>query len=214
MPCRLCLLQGRHTGAVSDPGLPAEHQASPGMVRIPGLRVQEGGPVSGGLMPSKQPTLTLCDLPARAPHAAVWDGSAAITAQAPARPLQLIFTPARSPVPYTKPTRSPRDFVMVKEIGTGNASTVWYAFCKKTSTPLAIKTYKKRKLSPLNRRQVRNPLAGHGCRGAWGWWGGGDSPAAAGACAGSRSPLVRAAAPFSATHTLALVCLVSTWTVC
>ncbi len=43
---------------------------------------------------------------------------------------------------------------MVREIGTGNASTVWYAFCKKTSAPLAIKMYRKRKLSPLNRRQV------------------------------------------------------------
>jgi hypothetical protein len=45
--------------------------------------------------------------------------------------------------------------VFAKQIGTGNASTVWYAFCKKTSLPLAIKTYKKRKLSPLNCRQVR-----------------------------------------------------------
>ena len=57
--------------------------------------------------------------------------------------------------------RHPRDFVMVKEIGTGNASTVYYAFCKKTSSPLAIKTYKKRKLSPLNRRQVRAAAALH-----------------------------------------------------
>jgi hypothetical protein len=41
--------------------------------------------------------------------------------------------------------------VLVREIGAGNASTVWYAFCKKTNAPLAIKTYKKRKLSALNR---------------------------------------------------------------
>jgi aurora kinase len=54
-----------------------------------------------------------------------------------------------------------RDFVLVKEIGTGNASTVWYAFCKKTSAPLAIKTYKKRKLSPLNRCQVAREINIH-----------------------------------------------------
>lgn len=54
-----------------------------------------------------------------------------------------------------------RDFVLVKEIGTGNASTVWYGFCKKTSLPLAIKTYKKRKLSALNRRQVAREIAIH-----------------------------------------------------
>lgn len=54
-----------------------------------------------------------------------------------------------------------RDFVFVKEIGTGNASTVWYAFCKKTSLPLAIKTYKKRKLSPLNRCQVAREIHIH-----------------------------------------------------
>eukprot|EP00775_Hariotina_reticulata_P007067 gene7067-7280_t len=54
-----------------------------------------------------------------------------------------------------------RDFVFVREIGTGNASTVWYAFCKKTSLPLAIKTYKKRKLSALNRRQVAREVTIH-----------------------------------------------------
>eukprot|EP00878_Enallax_costatus_P008131 GHUV01008503.1.p1 GENE.GHUV01008503.1~~GHUV01008503.1.p1 ORF type:complete len:179 (+),score=30.49 GHUV01008503.1:873-1409(+) len=57
--------------------------------------------------------------------------------------------------------RAVRDFVFVKEIGTGNASTVWYAFCKKTSAPLAIKTYKKRKLSPLNRCQVAREINIH-----------------------------------------------------
>jgi serine/threonine protein kinase len=57
--------------------------------------------------------------------------------------------------------RAVRDFVLVKEIGTGNASTVWYAFCKKTSAPLAIKTYKKRKLSPLNRCQVAREINIH-----------------------------------------------------
>jgi aurora kinase len=51
--------------------------------------------------------------------------------------------------------RTIRDFVLVKEVGAGNASTVWYALCRKTSAPLAVKTYRKRKLSPLNRRQVR-----------------------------------------------------------
>jgi serine/threonine protein kinase len=51
--------------------------------------------------------------------------------------------------------------VFVREIGTGNASTVWYAFCKKTSLPLAIKTYKKRKLSALNRRQVAREVTIH-----------------------------------------------------
>eukprot|EP00882_Tetradesmus_deserticola_P025483 GHRQ01027997.1.p1 GENE.GHRQ01027997.1~~GHRQ01027997.1.p1 ORF type:complete len:309 (+),score=110.36 GHRQ01027997.1:200-1126(+) len=66
--------------------------------------------------------------------------------------------------PYNMRLRSEwvvRDFVLVKEIGTGNASTVWYAFCKKTSAPLAIKTYKKRKLSPLNRCQVAREINIH-----------------------------------------------------
>jgi serine/threonine protein kinase len=36
-----------------------------------------------------------------------------------------------------------------------------YAFCKKTSRPLAIKTYKKRKLSPLNRCQVAREIHIH-----------------------------------------------------
>lgn len=36
-----------------------------------------------------------------------------------------------------------------------------YAFCKKTSLPLAIKTYKKRKLSPLNRCQVAREIHIH-----------------------------------------------------
>lgn len=36
-----------------------------------------------------------------------------------------------------------------------------YAFCKKTSQPLAIKTYKKRKLSPLNRCQVAREIHIH-----------------------------------------------------
>ena len=51
--------------------------------------------------------------------------------------------------------------MFVKEIGTGNASTVWYAFCKRTSLPLAIKTYKKRKLSVLNCRQVAREVSIH-----------------------------------------------------
>jgi hypothetical protein len=74
----------------------------------------------------------------------------------PSRPLPTPPPPKRS----NPRRRHIRDFVLVKEIGTGNASTVWYAFCKKTSAPLAIKTYKKRKLSPLNRRQVGETVPG------------------------------------------------------
>ena len=38
---------------------------------------------------------------------------------------------------------------------------MWYAFCKKTSAPLAVKTYRKRRLSALNRRQVAREVAIH-----------------------------------------------------
>ena len=49
----------------------------------------------------------------------------------------------------------------MREIGSGNASTVWYGFCKKTSLPLAVKTYRTRKLSGLNRRQVAREVGLH-----------------------------------------------------
>ena len=36
-----------------------------------------------------------------------------------------------------------------------------YALCRKTSLPLAVKTYRKRKLSALNRRQVAREVSIH-----------------------------------------------------
>lgn len=44
--------------------------------------------------------------------------------------------------------------MLVKEVGSGAASTVYYALCRKSTQPVAIKMYLKSKLSKLNRRQV------------------------------------------------------------
>jgi serine/threonine protein kinase len=51
--------------------------------------------------------------------------------------------------------RSIRDFALVKEIGSGAVSSVWYAFCRKSTLRVAIKIYDKTKLTKLNQRQVR-----------------------------------------------------------
>ena len=51
------------------------------------------------------------------------------------------------------------DFVLVKEIGNGAVSTVFYALCKRSCLRVAIKIYTKSKLTKLNARQVRD---GHG----------------------------------------------------
>lgn len=67
--------------------------------------------------------------------------------------------------------RSIKDFVLVKEVGSGAASTVYYAICRKSTLPVAIKMYLKAKLSKLNRKQVREvPLPpGERPHGAPGW---------------------------------------------
>lgn len=54
-----------------------------------------------------------------------------------------------------------QDFVQVREIGNGAASSVYYSFCRKSCTPVALKMYKKSKLSVLNRRQVEREIAIH-----------------------------------------------------
>ena len=54
--------------------------------------------------------------------------------------------------------RSIADFVLVKEIGKGAVSSVFYALCKRSCLKVAIKIYTKLKLSNLNARQV-----GSGC---------------------------------------------------
>ncbi|PNH09883.1 Aurora kinase B [Tetrabaena socialis] len=54
-----------------------------------------------------------------------------------------------------------KDFVLVKEVGSGAASTVYYAICRKSTQPVAIKMYLKAKLSKLNRRQVEREINIH-----------------------------------------------------
>ncbi|GIL54641.1 hypothetical protein Vafri_10372, partial [Volvox africanus] len=54
-----------------------------------------------------------------------------------------------------------KDFVLVKEVGSGAASTVYYALCRKSTQPVAIKMYLKSKLSKLNRRQVEREINIH-----------------------------------------------------
>ncbi|GFR49704.1 hypothetical protein Agub_g11855 [Astrephomene gubernaculifera] len=54
-----------------------------------------------------------------------------------------------------------KDFALVKEVGSGAASTVYYALCRKSTKPVAIKMYNKSKLSKLNRRQVEREINIH-----------------------------------------------------
>ncbi|EFJ40677.1 hypothetical protein VOLCADRAFT_69208, partial [Volvox carteri f. nagariensis] len=54
-----------------------------------------------------------------------------------------------------------KDFAMVKEVGSGAASNVYYAICRKSTQPVAIKMYLKSKLSKLNRRQVEREINIH-----------------------------------------------------
>ena len=56
--------------------------------------------------------------------------------------------------------RGIKEFVLVKEVGSGAASTVYYALCRKSTKPVAIKMYLKSKLSKLNRKQV---IRAQGC---------------------------------------------------
>ena len=44
--------------------------------------------------------------------------------------------------------------MLIKEIGSGAASKVYQATCRKSGLDVAIKVYKKSILSALNRRQV------------------------------------------------------------
>jgi hypothetical protein len=48
-----------------------------------------------------------------------------------------------------------QDFALIKEIGNGAVSSVYYALCKKSCLRVAVKIYNKSKLSKLNTRQVR-----------------------------------------------------------
>ena len=50
--------------------------------------------------------------------------------------------------------RSIHDFALVKAIGNGAVSTVFYALCKRSCLRVAIKIYTKSKLTKLNARQV------------------------------------------------------------
>jgi len=54
-----------------------------------------------------------------------------------------------------------KDFALVKEVGSGAASTVYYALCRKSCLPVAIKMYNKAKLTKLNRRQVEREINIH-----------------------------------------------------
>lgn len=54
-----------------------------------------------------------------------------------------------------------KEFVLVKEVGSGAASTVYYAICRKSTQPVAIKMYLKAKLSKLNRKQVEREVILH-----------------------------------------------------
>jgi serine/threonine protein kinase len=50
--------------------------------------------------------------------------------------------------------RSIKDFALVREVGSGAVSSVYCAFCRKSSLQIAIKVYNKAKLTKLNCRQV------------------------------------------------------------
>ncbi len=45
--------------------------------------------------------------------------------------------------------------VLVRQVGCGAASKVYYALCRRSHMPLAVKIYDKSKLSKLNQHQVR-----------------------------------------------------------
>jgi aurora kinase, other len=49
--------------------------------------------------------------------------------------------------------------MLVKEIGSGAASKVYRAICRKSGLDVAIKVYKKAALSALNTRQVKQSAA-------------------------------------------------------
>lgn len=49
--------------------------------------------------------------------------------------------------------------MLVREVGNGAASTVYYGVCRKSCLPVAIKVYNKQKLTRLNRRQVSAGVA-------------------------------------------------------
>jgi aurora kinase len=50
--------------------------------------------------------------------------------------------------------RSLSELSLVQQIGAGAASVVYYALCRRSHQPLAVKLYHKAKLSVLNKRQV------------------------------------------------------------
>ena len=68
-------------------------------------------------------------------------------------PHPCLCSPSLPPSPLP-PRRRIQDFSLVKEVGSGAASTVYYALCRKSCLPVAIKMYSKHKLTVLNRRQV------------------------------------------------------------
>ncbi len=51
--------------------------------------------------------------------------------------------------------RSISELALIKQVGCGAASSVYYALCRRTHLPLAVKMYDKSRLSRLNRHQVR-----------------------------------------------------------
>lgn len=54
-----------------------------------------------------------------------------------------------------------KDFALVKEIGSGAVSCVYFALCRKSCLRVAIKVYQKAKLSQLNAHQVQREIAIH-----------------------------------------------------
>ncbi|GAX79937.1 hypothetical protein CEUSTIGMA_g7377.t1 [Chlamydomonas eustigma] len=53
------------------------------------------------------------------------------------------------------------EFALVKEIGNGAVSSVYYALCKRSCLKVAIKIYNKSKLTKLNLRQVEREISIH-----------------------------------------------------
>ena len=53
-----------------------------------------------------------------------------------------------------------KDFALVREVGSGAASVVYYGVCRKSCLPCAVKVYHKQKLTRLNRHQVRYTRGG------------------------------------------------------
>ncbi|KAL6745914.1 hypothetical protein V8C86DRAFT_2961340 [Haematococcus lacustris] len=75
---------------------------------------------------------------------------------------RLLAIGARCPAAMQqRSTWSLKEFSLVSEVGSGAASVVWYAVCRRSLCPVALKMYHKKLLSPLNSHQVEREVLIH-----------------------------------------------------